>query len=430
MTFAIEWAAAPGGAREPYDHTFAHLRLFVGQDSVLRILDKEAGSTRDWLFVPVYPLAEWIVANWWRLIEEPQTPQRGVEPADYILRHSLRHVGGGFAYPDVRVIPEGDAVRVEWHELETRHQNVDFLSRGTIRLPRLEVEQALDDLVRKTVSRLDAHHIAETTVHLDWAAIQNASAQEADFCRSAGWLGSDPYDMEDSAADLLIAVWGEVPAQIRADFFQATTVANLTAASKWVRGGLEQIKQSTNHDGKWTEVRDRVSAAPQHSPLPWEQGYQWARHLRAELGLSDKVPLDLQDVLQTEFKVVKAQDPPSRSFEAIVATNPADGVCCYTAKSHKDSRRFLEARAVMDLVFGTTPRQPTLLSPAQTDRQQRSRAFAAELLAPASLLQPRLSGEEVDEEELEDLADRFKVSSELVRRQIQNHRLARLALPT
>ena len=67
---------------------------------------------------------------------------------------------------------------------------------------------------------------------------------------------------------------------------------------------------------------------------------------------------------------------------------------------------------------------PGLLSSLLTHSQAQSRAFAPEFLAPAAALRQRIAGDSVDPEQTDDLAQEFGVSSELIRRQIQNHRLA------
>jgi len=77
--------------------------------------------------------------------------------------------------------------------------------------------------------------------------------------------------------------------------------------------------------------------------------------------------------------------------------------------------------------FYDSPEGPLLLSSVPTRLQQQSRAFAAELLAPAELIRPRLVGDEVSQEQVGDLAAEFDVSPYVIEHQIQNHRLALLA---
>ena len=79
------------------------------------------------------------------------------------------------------------------------------------------------------------------------------------------------------------------------------------------------------------------------------------------------------------------------------------------------------ARALGDYLARASP-GPGLLSSLSTDRQAQSRAFAAEFLAPADALRARLAGNSsVEPERTDDLAREFGVSSEVIRRQIENH---------
>ena len=65
-----------------------------------------------------------------------------------------------------------------------------------------------------------------------------------------------------------------------------------------------------------------------------------------------------------------------------------------------------------------------ILSSLATDRQARSRAFAAELLAPAESLRRRLGSTLVEPEQVDELGHEYGVSTEVIRRQIENHGLA------
>ena len=96
-----------------------------------------------------------------------------------------------------------------------------------------------------------------------------------------------------------------------------------------------------------------------------------------------------------------------------------------TAQRGESGKRFLVARALGDYLGRFAPGMG-MLSSLATDRQAQSRAFAAEFLVPAESLRRRLSSDSVDAERTDELAQEFRVSSELIRRQIQNHDLARV----
>ena len=109
-------------------------------------------------------------------------------------------------------------------------------------------------------------------------------------------------------------------------------------------------------------------------------------------------------------------------IELVAADSPA----CMTTPHDESSRRFLLARALGDYL-GRSEHGASILSSLATDRQARSRAFAAELLAPAESLRERLSDHPVPPERVDDLGQEFGVSSLVIRHQIENHHLATFA---
>jgi Zn-dependent peptidase ImmA (M78 family) len=62
-----------------------------------------------------------------------------------------------------------------------------------------------------------------------------------------------------------------------------------------------------------------------------------------------------------------------------------------------------------------------LITSSINDRQQRNRAFAAEFLAPASLIAKSVSGSPVTIAEVADIAQDFGVSPHVIEHQIKNH---------
>ena len=80
----------------------------------------------------------------------------------------------------------------------------------------------------------------------------------------------------------------------------------------------------------------------------------------------------------------------------------------------------------MFAAIASPPGTPSLLSAAPTTHQQIGRAFAAEFLAPAKLIEDRLPPDQVGRDDLEDLGATFEVSPWVIEHQIRNHGLADL----
>ena len=51
--------------------TWCAFRMRVGGRTVTRMWDKTLGEERSLLYLPAFPIAQWLVENWWALLNEP-----------------------------------------------------------------------------------------------------------------------------------------------------------------------------------------------------------------------------------------------------------------------------------------------------------------------------------------------------------------------
>ncbi len=73
LSFDWDWMDAPGVNGPELAATWARLRIKAGKSTVTRVLDERAKTVREHLYVPLYPMAEWLAANWWFLAERQQS---------------------------------------------------------------------------------------------------------------------------------------------------------------------------------------------------------------------------------------------------------------------------------------------------------------------------------------------------------------------
>jgi hypothetical protein len=90
--------------------------------------------------------------------------------------------------------------------------------------------------------------------------------------------------------------------------------------------------------------------------------------------------------------------------------------------ANPDSARFLLARALFFVPLLQRGATARLVTKAHTWEQAASRAFAAELLAPADALRAEVGGG-VSQEELKAVASHFQVSSMVIEHQLKNNRI-------
>ena len=93
-------------------------------------------------------------------------------------------------------------------------------------------------------------------------------------------------------------------------------------------------------------------------------------------------------------------------------------------RGYESARRFQFCRGLAEVLV--SPNSDALLTQARSDRQQRSRAFAAEFLAPSAALGSRVPRSTLDEDGIDELAAEFGVSPMVIAHQVQNHNIARI----
>src|SRR5688572_11940536 len=111
ITLNFEWQD-PGGARgDAHRATWARLEIVVNGTSVTQVDDEVSMAVRHAVYLPLYPLAEWLATHWWFLFYEPWSPSRA---ENYGRRHNLRWASEGFALPSFEVRPQGKTVQLIW----------------------------------------------------------------------------------------------------------------------------------------------------------------------------------------------------------------------------------------------------------------------------------------------------------------------------
>jgi hypothetical protein len=191
------------GATDPVERrTWCALRIRVGGRTVTRIWDKTLGEERSLLYVPAFPIAEWLVENWWTLLNEPcptaELPKPRWAHLGWIKRHCLRSADSGLLLPALYLFNDGRGVGVEWQADEPDalpNMLGYFVDSGVDHLAKRPVEDVLAEFVSEILTRVEG--LADGRVdelRENWRAIRSADAEETTFCVVAGRMGVDPYD--------------------------------------------------------------------------------------------------------------------------------------------------------------------------------------------------------------------------------------------
>jgi hypothetical protein len=362
-----------------------------------------------------------MIANWWFLWDEWRTDGRD-------SRHSLLAAREGFVLPDLSFAPTETKMELMWRPSVSTHSarsssDVLFLSGGSSIVPKALVKEEFRRLVEAVIERLSDRQVQHSYLVSEWRAIldvEHDSEQKA-FCEKAARLGCDPFDVADSVAAQIEHLGVLLPEPVAEDFCDAIPLAQMTSGAEAVKTFIDSASATALGEGHWREFREKSHW--QGTDVPWRDGYNEARALRAYLGRSGPIATGLDSFLKQEFGSLEIREfDVAPRIDAISAPTQTEApLFGFPSRLREESKRFILCRALSDhLASG----QPSLVTRTGTEHQQRNRAFAAEFLAPAESIRERISGDRVGEEDVEELAQEFQVSDLVIRHQIQNHNLA------
>lgn len=276
------------------------------------------------------------------------------------------------------------------------------------------VKDALSSLVEAVVTRLRESRLDRAPLIEEWDAIRRIDDEEAEFCVATARLGLDPLSLSDEQADVVIDVSNELAGRLLEDFLESASSDSIASDLAWVRSsrGIAQDSQLTTE--RLPELK------PDDPPLQqsWRLGQQNAVQFRSALKVDSDERIDL-----APYVAHLEADHQPRSIDALGAINTRSGHMLASGHHKTDqARRFTEARAVWRFARGETE---FLVSAARTALQRAERAFAAELLAPASgirgFIEPTAENEGlVGIDDVRAISDHFGVNEWVVEYQIEN----------
>lgn len=437
MKLEFEWQEAPGVRDKILAVTWSRLSLTVGDLCASEAIDLRSSSRRTGIYGSLFPLAEWLVEQWWQLMHEasPRSPVPGGRVAPpglrgWVQRHSLLAARDGGALPDLTIVRDGDEMIIQWEPDPTigTSSRLRFVGQGTARVNAQDFERVLVDFVEAVLARLneqlsdneDVGRLAKA-----WNAIRSADAPERNLCQSLAVMGVDPYDPDEATDELINAVERSIrdlPAELRADLLEGSNAGSFVTNLDWVE--RERVSLGGTVTAAGFPIIEFAEPPPAH-----ETGYLAARRVRSELlGMPSDAPVqDLQSVLVDRLgwaQGLTRTAPGADRLQGMVGLDSASSAPLLVIPNNRGERaeRFRLARAAFFPVTRSLGGSARLLTGSVTRPQRAARAFAAELLAPAAALSGRVSGR-VSEQDVEQLADEFAVSTMVILHQLESHGL-------
>ena len=432
LRFDFDWIKAEGAKGAELSATWASLKIRVGDSALTRVFDVSAETVRDFVHVPLYPLAEWFAANWWFLKSEVQSPVKRDAP-DFPRRHALAANREGYAFPRLEAVPAGARTQLVWKSDAPRWLGVEFIERGDAWVDSGEFQETCADFINQVIHRLAHFGITDTFLQREWDAIRSADEDEARFCEAAAAIGWDPYALDDASRDLVIAISDQL-GDLLDEALPALDANNPKAESDDIERAVEDAKANgVPLERIRKSQRSELGRGANHAISPWESGYDLARRLRRNLDIGDEPLSDMEKLADALEEDRDLLDKAARPVESLERVQMIDGVVhwnddlpgfAFRRSGHESGQRFAFCRALGETL---TSSSDTLITRAHSERQQRNRAFAAEFLAPSDgLMKMVATRPAVDASDIDEIAERFGVSSLVVKHQIENHNLAQV----
>lgn len=292
LTIDFEWIDPLAAKGAEHRATWARLSIVVDRYPVTRVYDERSKTMRDAIYLPLYPLAEWLVEQWWSLWNEP-SPSSSADRVGYDERHSFSRGREGYALPPVRIEPAGSLVLVSWSSEKLPSHRLEFPGRGEVWIETETVKDKFSSLVDAVVSRLDANGITDSRLQQEWLAIRTADTDERIFCECTGALGLDPYALDEDQQREIEEVGNGLPKEIVTEFFRAARarLGDLKTDAEEVNAAVARAEGNVADLAPLKELRAVTATWCESSGVaPWEQGYSFAQRLRVHLRL-DGSPL-------------------------------------------------------------------------------------------------------------------------------------------
>ena len=433
LDFKIDWMDGTGVKGPELSSTQASLRIMAGDSVITRVLDTRARTTRDDVYVSVYPLAEWLATHWWFLTHEVENPIKADDPG-FLRRHTVNTNLDGYPFPKLKIVPSGTQVHIVWTRSPSQSAHVDFIHQGQKWVDRNEFSEACTNFINQVVRRLEALDISGTFLQEEWAAIRMADDDESEFCRAAAALGWDPYALDDSERDMMLEMAEQSTGAVLEEAMAALDPQNLRKGWSAIVNVIANAK-CNSLDIDMESLRHRINRhAYPPDAQPWRLGYSLARQVRQALDLNG-------EPLSTTADLASAFDTSSELFDTVMepvdfgvaglvegaVTRDDDGKPAFALRQRNEAgKRFGFCRALAETL--EFPESDTLLTKARSERQQRNRAFAAEFLAPSSGLRDKIEERVVDNEKICELATEFGVFTDVIEYQVKNHGIAKIWL--
>ena len=146
LAFDVKWL--PLDTADPRERaTFGSLTITAGRDRIpiTEVDDAIARTVRPDIRVPIVPLAQWLIVNWWRLRWEARWDAPERLPPAWVRAHSMASVSADVPWPALQITSDGAFVYLEARAEHIRDvAAVRYLRDVDLCVPADHFERAID----------------------------------------------------------------------------------------------------------------------------------------------------------------------------------------------------------------------------------------------------------------------------------------------
>jgi hypothetical protein len=417
----LQWpAASEAGGNAILDASIARFEMKSGSCCLTSFL-MDAGPKSTALTVPAYYLVEWLTQNWWSFLYEPRKGGDSDTEADFRRRHWFGMPRNGIALPDVMFSPTGDTIEITAHSVYLRFAQLSFTEDCASIVRTDEVRTQFQAFISAVLAKMTERGVENSEAHQNWKRILDTSEGEEGYCRLMGSMGLSPYVEHPEIDRALDKISDTIAPSLLVDLCEAATLSSFKMAAEFTGRIADTLEKGTEFD---IEPFAKNRSPPDSARKAYDWGYSAAAVARQAMGISQDDPAG-----RTEFFKKLGFDPAASPDlgSPVSSVFPIHGAMKRRDKGMKiafssgTDREFAAARSSF-LAWVTDGNASRLVTTARTRQQRASRAFGAELLAPAGYLKKRLGKErDVSPFRLDKISNDIGVASTIVRWQAQNN---------
>ncbi len=420
IDFRQSWSSVGSGTPE-LANTLAQLEIHVGDYNLTRNENIFSQSIQNHVIVSSYPLAFWMLQNWWRLLYEP-LPAPNKPDVSWRMAHELGAADHGFVWPKILFASDSLNVQVWSSPSEVNcQQSVRYINglNLPVSISITEFRQALFDFISTVENRLEAFGLGASDLSALFSIVKEEEQIEDSsiYRKLEALMGFDPDECSPDAMEYAIKLYSEYG---EGTLLELAPVYGKMGQEELLKP-IEKFISAPGVYGKPTFSTKQIANSTCADSAPWRVAVDNAQKLRSEIGNTNS-PIDtktLFELLGIASSAIDKWEPMGRSSVSVGIPTDDQTIKFVPRKKHPISKRFELSRYVGDFIQ-TGSNQWLTNTDLSTSRQKYQRAFAAEFLCPINGLINFLESD-FSNEAIEDAAEHFDVSEQTISSLLANN---------